>query len=350
MRCLTLANALAEQAAKCSFVMREHPGNLIEQVRSQGHRVAILPARAALAMRPVTGSRQQYESWLGAQPAEDALETIQALSGADRPDWLVLDHYGIDYRWEAELRSHADRLMVIDDLADRRHDCDLLLDQNLGRFATQYQALTPPTCQLLVGPQYAILRAEFLALREMSLARRHPPHCENVFVFMGGVDQHNATRVVLDQLQKSRISNLKKINVVLGRSSPWIDDVDRFISTMACPAQLHVNTPHMAQLMAEADLCIGAAGSASWERCVLGVPTAFAVLADNQSEAAQALTQTGAAVRFNLTANGLDCLAQWLRSVSNNPELLAKVSIAASDICDGRGVSRVLNSLGGVHE
>src|SRR5690606_13678349 len=100
-------------------------------------------------------------------------QTLAAL-GSRPPAWLVVDHYAIDARWHRHLRPACIHLLAIDDLADRNHDSDLLLDQNLGRGPVDYQGLVPSRCTLLTGPKYALLRPQFRARRSFSLQRRKP--------------------------------------------------------------------------------------------------------------------------------------------------------------------------------
>src|SRR5690606_12034475 len=109
------------------------------------------------------------------------------------PDWLVADHYALDAKCELALINVVGRIMVIDDLANRPHECVLLLDQNLGRLESDYDDLLPENCQRLIGPHYALLRPEFAELRELSLKRRQPPKLKRILVFLGGVDRTNVT-------------------------------------------------------------------------------------------------------------------------------------------------------------
>jgi len=136
MRCLTLADALREQDAECQFVCREHEGHLMGYIRSRGHDTHALPRT-----RPSSSfeSDLAHASWLGVDWQTDAAQTRQALGNAAL-DWLIVDHYALDRPWESALRSSCKRIMVIDDLADRQHDCDLLLDQNYGSSAERYRA------------------------------------------------------------------------------------------------------------------------------------------------------------------------------------------------------------------
>jgi len=226
--------------------------------------------------------------------------------------------------------------MVIDDLADRPHHCDLLLDQNLGRNAVDYCGLLEPQTQTLIGPTYALLRPEFSQLRAYSLARRAQPQLQRILVFMGGVDKDNATGQVLTALQNTQLPRDMHITVVMGRHAPWMQQVQSQAAQIPVPTQVLVGVNNMSQLMADSDFAIGAAGSTSWERCCLGLPTALMVLAPNQQAGAEALFKSGAAIVLENP--------QQLQGLFSERELaklllqLRQMSDAAALLSSGNGV------------
>lgn len=292
MRCLTLADALRKQGAQSTFLCRPHTGHLLDLIRQRGHTAtALAPADDGLT----APTHPTHAPWLGTHWAKDAEQTRQALGGR-LADWLVVDHYALDRPWEHALRPHARRILVIDDLADRAHDCDLLLDQNLGRQARDYAGLLNAKTQTLIGPAYALLRPEFAQWRERSLQRRAQPQRNNLLISMGGVDQQNATGMVLDAIQSSALPFNLRITVVMGPTAPWLAQVQAQAAQMPFSTRVLADVSHMAQLMAESDLCVGAAGSSAWERCAMGLPTIVWILAANQQKGADALQAQGAAV------------------------------------------------------
>lgn len=344
MRCLTLADALAESGACCYFVMRAQSGSLERMVKGRGHRVLMLP-KPQETISEVSGNSASHASWLGTDWHSDASETVSALAGIE-PDWLVVDHYALDQKWEALVSSYAARVMVIDDLADRHHDCDLLLDQNLGRLERDYDGLVPNRANRLIGPGYALLRLEFSDARDESLARREHAKVETVLVSMGGVDKENITGDVLTILESIAEVRACRVTVVLGASCPNIDAVSRQAEFSPLPVELHVNAGNMAELMAGADLAIGAAGGSAWERCCLGLPALLVVMADNQRDGAQALHETGAALCIGGIEDIQESLPAAIGSVFE-PSVLREMSQRAAAICDGSGVDRIINALTG---
>lgn len=338
MRCLTLARALRERGHHCLFVSREHPGHLNAYVQDQGFELYRLPMGRSQ-------DRDLYHThWLGASQEEDALACRPAIE-TFQPDWLVVDHYALDARWEKTLRPYCRELMVIDDLADRPHLCDLLLDQTFGRNAEDYKPWVPADCTLLCGSQYALLRPEFTALRAYSLRRRESPKLEHLLITMGGVDKDNATGQVLQALASSELPANCHITVVMGATAPWLAEVRQQAAQLPWPTTVKVGVSDMAQLMADSDLAIGAAGATSWERCCLGMPTLMVVLADNQREVAVGLQRSGAAQVLQGSQEIASSLPAMLDVLVSSPLQWAAMSHAASLIADGSSLPKVIGFL-----
>lgn len=339
MRCLTLAEALRERSADCRFICRRHPGNLIKEIEQRGFDVEILPYdrnwTETDAASPV------HAAWLGEDWEADAEQTKVGVGGT-AADWFIVDHYALDARWERALSPHFRKLMVIDDLADRPHACDLLLDQTLGRDASDYHSLVPDGCHLLCGSQYALLRPKFADLRQYSLQRRARPALRELLITMGGVDKDNATGQVLQALRSCPLPADCRITVAMGAAAPWLDEVRNQAQDMPWPTQVLVGVSDMAQLMADSDLAIGAAGATSWERCCLGVPTIMLVLAENQRKIAEELSEAGAArlIEVSKLKDQPLIASEYLEPLS-----LGAISHAAAAITDGFGAKHVTQTL-----
>ncbi|AMB88266.1 UDP-2,4-diacetamido-2,4,6-trideoxy-beta-L-altropyranose hydrolase [Pseudomonas agarici] len=349
MRCLTLASALKVQGAECRFICREHPGNLIEHIRSKGFQVHVLPpmdSAAGLTAVHVPSALPQlaHAAWLGATQEKDA-DQCSAIFSELKVDWLIVDHYALDARWEAALKAHYRKLMVIDDLADRPHQCDLLLDQTFGRTAKDYAPWVPDACTLLCGSQYSLLRPEFAALRAYSLERRQKPQLAHLLISMGGVDKDNATGQVLEALKSTELPANCRITVVMGAAAPWLAEVRQLAMQMPWPTTVKAGISDMAQLMADSDLAIGAAGATSWERCCLGLPTLMLVLADNQRQVAHNLAHASAVYLLQGPQEILDRLPHLLNRLVASAALRASMSQAASHIADGQGATTVIQHL-----
>jgi UDP-2,4-diacetamido-2,4,6-trideoxy-beta-L-altropyranose hydrolase len=228
-----------------------------------------------------------HASWLGTSQIRDAQSTLQALTDQSW-DWIIVDHYALDERWESLVRESCKKLMVIDDLADRKHDCDVLLDQNYySDMQTRYINKVPKHCQLFLGPRYALLREEFRVLREKIKVRTGD--VKKILVFFGGVDADNFTSLAIQAL--SELNSKQQVDIVIGSQHPNREQIQQACinHSFIC----HIQTMLMPELMAEADLAIGGGGTAIWERCAMGLPSIIVVMAENQSKAAIDLNAFG---------------------------------------------------------
>ncbi|BAP80155.1 pseudaminic acid biosynthesis-associated proteinPseG [Pseudomonas sp. MT-1] len=330
MRCLTLARALRKKGYECLFICREHVGNLNALIQSEGFTLC------SLSLGHKCDQELTHAHWLGATQEQDA-EVCAPLLAQLQPGWLIVDHYALDARWESLLKPYYRHLMVIDDLADRPHQCDLLLDQTFGRDGADYRVLVPSRCQLLCGSDYALLRPEFAALRDLSLQRRTNPRLRHLLITLGGVDKDDATGQVLEALRGSLLPPDCRITVVMGSTAPWLSAVEIKALDMPWPTQVLVGVSKMAELMADSDLAIGAAGATSWERCCLGLPTITLILSDNQREVARNLRAVGVTELIDLSQSIGDRLPELLKSFIQDPDALSTISAAAARITNGHG-------------
>lgn len=342
-RTLTLADELTRQGHECWFVCREHEGHMGKLIASKGYRLTLLPMLLDCKPYPARNGSDVYASWLGVPWKEDAIQALDSIAPLS-PDWLVVDHYALDVEWERMLTNAVGNIMVIDDLANRPHECALLLDQNLGRVATDYDGLVPAGCQRLIGPSFALLRPEFAEIRELSLKRRERPELKRILISLGGVDIANATGQVLEALSKAVVPKDIQLDIIMGASAPHLDEVRQHAALLPCKASVSVNVDDMAERMCMSDLSIGAAGSTSWERCCLGLPTATMILADNQRLIGEALAQSGAAILIQADRIVED-LATLLKRLADSTEHLQTYAKNSAIVCDGGGTSRVASML-----
>lgn len=345
MRCLTLADALKAKGASCHFISRSHSGNLLDDIHHRGFAVSELTVCENIeqSLSESEAPLPSHAGWLGCDWMMDAHQTGEILAEL-KTDWLIVDHYALDARWENAIKPYCRKIMVIDDLADRHHVCHFLLDQNLGRIKHDYTGLVPEYCTVLVGPQYALLRPEFAGLREYSLNRRENSKLKNLLVSLGGVDKHNATGTILKALKICLLPADCRIIIVLGANAPWLDEIRTIAEQMPWKTEVLVNINDMAQQMADADLAIGAAGGTSWERCCLGLPTLLVVLAENQWFVASSLHSAEAAKLIGDESTLDQDLVPAVAEIRSN-KLLSQMSHNASKLTDGLGVIRIVQHL-----
>ena len=346
MRCLTLAEELCDAGVAVSFVSRAHPGNLNELIQEKGFRCLELPEASAIVTSeqrtPV--SRSEYASWLGVYQERDAMETIEAI-GEERADWLIVDHYGLDEEWERLLRPYAAKIMVIDDLADRRHDCDLLLDQNFFTDGQKrYDDLVPPSCTKLLGPKYALLRTEFREARKN--LRERTGEVKRVLVFFGGSDPENYTGLAIEALSSPELLHLQ-VDVVIGAQNPNRIAVEKLVQDRP-GTMLHIQASNMAELMSKADLAIGAGGSATWERLYLGLPSIVIPIANNQIPSTKDLWDLGAIMSLGQDGKISDKrLKEAVILLLDKPNALLEMSQIGMKMVSGDGVKGLTQLISG---
>ncbi len=340
MRCLTLADRLAVDGHGCRFVMRDNAGVPAGLITGRGHSLTLLDSPDC-----PSGGDLAHSAWLGVSQERDAAETLAALADvrAGPIDWLVSDHYGIDFRWHRAMRPAVRQILVIDDIADRRHDCELLLDQNLQDAPGRYDALIPKECEVLTGPRYALLRPAFAPLRAKGLPPREG-ELRKLLIYLGGVDADGATMLALEALAIAGLDDLA-LDVVAGNRNPHRDAITRWCAVRPS-ATLYGDGADLAGMMLAADLAIGAAGSTAWERCCLGLPTLLLTIAENQRPGARALAREGAAMwPGDAALLSADAVAGALRTLAMCPDLRGLIGARAAALVDGIGADRVVRAM-----
>jgi UDP-2,4-diacetamido-2,4,6-trideoxy-beta-L-altropyranose hydrolase len=266
---------------------------MAEKISSEGHEVMLLPVDQQTTSCADTGKLSGYASWLGADWMKDAKDTVQSIEKFS-PSWLVVDHYAIDARWERSVKAATGvKIMAIDGLADREHDCDLLLDQTCSpEGARRWDGLVPQSCVRLVGPQLALLRPEFAEARQ--ILRQRDGNVRRIFIAFGGVDKPNATSVALDAVVDLGRPDIA-VDVVIGIANPNRTQLQAKCRQLG-NVNLHIEPGNMAGLMLNADLAISGGGTMLLEQCYLHLPSIVVSIADNQVKAAQSLQDIGAVI------------------------------------------------------
>ena len=284
MRCLTLAERMCFDGAEVHFICRDLAGNLNHLIEERGFALHILPRHAP--ERSLIG----YEAWLTVMPNLDAAETAEVLRAIQPVSRLVVDSYALDASWEQKMRPLVSEIFVIDDLANRRHDCDFLLDQNFYRdLQHRYDDLVSEKCKLLLGPRHALLRQEFYEVKARLVPR--DGSLRRILVFYGGSDRTQETEKAIRALVQLQLPSVA-VDVVVGGSNPRREQIERLCRQHDF-LRYHCQVENMAELMANADLCLGAGGTTTWERCFLGLPTIVTAIAENQFEICRDCAEAG---------------------------------------------------------
>jgi UDP-2,4-diacetamido-2,4,6-trideoxy-beta-L-altropyranose hydrolase len=343
MRCLALANALERAGAQCLFLCRGAGlGVLREKIQMAGHQLLLLPE--VVDANSASNEGDEPAPWLmrGGWEA-DAEACHKVLQGQEAFEWLVVDHYSLDYRWQHSMRKHAGKIFVIDDLANRVHDCDIVLDQSFLKFPhRRYDGLVPESSIRLLGPRFALLREEFKRER-VSGEQQNGPARDRLFVMFGGADPSNLTRRVLEVLQ--RIGWRGVVDVVVGPLYQGLAELRQLVAD-APWIHLHIASGEIATLMRSAMLGIGSPGVSSWERCACSLPSLAIAQADNQELIGNALGVSGAHLYLGRHEKITDeDISNALMTFLRNEPARQAMQAAAEKICDGNGIERVISYL-----
>ncbi len=366
MRCLTLAEALREKGATVEFICREHPGHLCDLPGERQFMVHRLPLESD-AFLPTVGALA-HAQWLGCDWTRDAAQCVALLQARQEaadlanemaaaasgnsvasgpsstlvPDWLIVDHYALDYRWQRVLRSQVKHLMVIDDLADRQHDCDVLLDQNMvPELEKRYKNRVPPDCTCLLGPHFALLQPLYASMHQQQVKKQDRP--QRILAFFGGVDQHDLSGKALEAFLSLGRDEVQ-FDLVLPGQYAGRNRVETLAQDHA-NVHLYSRLPTLAPLMAQADLALGAGGATTWERLCMGLPTLVVTLAENQRESAEEQQRKGWIKILNhVDQISVDSIASALQRVFAEG-VAALVPGDLSGVVDGNGVARVVEAI-----
>jgi UDP-2,4-diacetamido-2,4,6-trideoxy-beta-L-altropyranose hydrolase len=339
-RCVTLAQELRSRGAECRFVCRDFPGSSVDLILDSKFEVAVFNGETGLLDRESECDGTEISSGLSASQVSwdaDRYQTALAI-GDEKFDWLIVDHYGLDSRWESSMRPFCRKIMVIDDLADRKHDCDLLLDQNLVKdFATRYDFLVSNECYQLLGPKYALIHPVYGELQRKTLTKNGP--VKHLLVSFGGTDNANLTGKVIQAFTELNVDGTS-MDVVLSPDTPYFKTVAAQVQE-ATNVKLLEKLPSLASAMVSADFAIGASGITTWERCCLGLPSLVITIAENQHAIARELSKRGllqwAGDSRDIT---VDAIKQQL-SHAFKTKNFEECSRALREVTDGFGVHRV---------
>lgn len=338
MRCISLAYELQKKGAIVKFVTRNFFGNLDDLIVKKGFEVLSLSAKS---IKYSGNSNEKYANWLGVSQDQDALETINAIRKV-YADWIIVDHYAIDREWEEKLSPYSKKIMVIDDLSNRQHHCDVLLDQNYINDISRYDNLVPKDATKFLGPRYALLRKEF---REENQKKPINIYSVNsIFIFFGASDLHNLTSLSIKALTQKGLENLSVI-VLVGSANSHLTEIKKLVKERP-NTELHIQVENVAKLMRLCDLAIGAGGSTTWERMAIGLPSIVVTVADNQVPFSKELDNDNylkyLGAHSQVTQNDIyKSLLQTLNSLTE----LHEQSINGQILVNGKGVRIVSDFL-----
>lgn len=347
IRCRTLARQLKNiNKNKVVFLCRQQKGDFIQILKEEFEVIEL--EKISKKDFLVSKNKNIYESWLGCSQKEDAKNCLATLKHKKYNfDWIILDHYGIDQKWQSEFlngfsNNNKPKIMVIDDLANRSHEANIILNQNLIelKLKNPYQSLVPEYCINLLGPKYALLDSEYSKIHNNIKER---VDFKNVLIYFGAVDPKNFVEKSLRKLLEANIPDLC-IDVVISSYSKNYKKIKK-ISEENNNVKIHISLPTLVDLISKADFSIGAAGSTTWERVCLKLPTLVIATAENQINLAKSLANKRL----------IYLIGDWNTSqkkIKNSLNFLINKDFKFFNfdfLVDGLGAKRVANYLNNIH-
>jgi UDP-2,4-diacetamido-2,4,6-trideoxy-beta-L-altropyranose hydrolase len=345
-RCLSLLNALSDLGAQTFIVSRSHDGVAADVMRNEDVDVRWLPApNSDIACED--GRETQYTQWAGVPWLQDADETIDALR-AFAPDWVIVDHYALDAQWHDRVRSALKcRIFAIDDLGDRELSADILLDANASpSHSIKYEGRLQRQTKLLTGLRFALFSKSYQDAASYIFCEE----VRSIGIFMGGGDPLGLSSQVLRILRED-VGFAGEIEIVIGSPDLVCEDLAKQ-SAEDHKLTLSVNLPQLSNFYARHDLQIGAGGTATYERCLLGVPAIAVIAAENQLAVIPEL-EAMRAIRSAIlpevkgthllpNAPPLDAV---VRELIADPEKRRQLSIVSRSLIDAKGAERAALSI-----
>lgn len=322
MRCLALAQAWQDAGGHVVFAMTPEAPAIERRLEAEAMEVVHVTASP--------GSR------------DDATQTA-ALARRHDAQWVIVDGYDFGADFQRSVKEATPALLVVDDYGHAGHYCaDVVLNQNMHACEDLYARRERDT-RLLLGPQYVLLRREFVV--RTGLERSYADVARRVLVTLGGGDHDHVTASVVDALSRADIPGLEA-RIVAGPASSGDESIRQAIDRSSDDVRLLTDVTDMPGLMAWADIAVSAGGSTCWELAFMGLPPLIVVRADNQIEIAAGLDAAGFGINLGesdeaSTARLADALARLIQ----DPRRRQRMGRAGRALVDGKGTRRVLDCL-----
>lgn len=315
-RCLALADHLAKIKAKVVFICRNHHGSTHELIPKKNFRLHLLNGKENQA------TSANPSDWLGCSQLQDASESSLYIDMYQKPN-VIVDHYGLDYIWESNIKCKS--MTVIDDLANRHHQCSLLIDQSLKNTKSNYKKLVDGSFDF-IGGNKVILREEFSIKEAWKLSENGM-----VLICMGGADPQSYTKkilknIILNHRKFSGHQDISEIKVIVGSSYCDYEELITLADSTTLKVSIIFAPDNISKLMLSSDLCILSCGTMILEACALGVPSIGIAVAENQKSTAEFLAKAGAIEFYDFKNNKDINMYAGIHGLINNPERLSLYS------------------------
>jgi len=346
-RCTVIANTAKMHGFKVHFICRENTTYDYNLLKKMELDFTLLSSSEHNQITDEIGRKEVYSGWLGATSREDSRQVIDIIKSSNvKHKVIISDHYGTDKEWDDLVVVYCDVLVKLSDRPITKTSADIVLDQTLERDRSEYNKVTANDCEVLAGTKYSLINPAFLKLRDEAIKRRRNNNVlQNVLVSFGGSDPLNLTKRFFEHL--ANYPQPISYDVVCGSCNPHLLEIQETIDKLTennYNISLHIDTSEMPKLMLNADIAVGAAGSACWERAILGLPSIIVAFENNQIDISSSLKDKRAALTVELEHFESD-ITESMALLCNDLDLRKEISINSSLLCDGHGAERLITRL-----
>ena len=283
MRCISLGQQVRRRGLPLLFCCVNVPGHLGHTLEQAGFDCALLP--------PIDSKNDQKQA-LDAQATHEAW-----LAHGMRPSWVIVDHYDLGLTWHQCIRGLGPQLAVLDDLADRLMDCEVLINQNATpQLHQRYSSLLGrANALMLLGTDYTLLREEFAETAQKIADVDSPVMPTGLIVFLGGADNENLTVRVLEQISQAHYRG--PVHVLLGEMNPNRATVKAWCDVRGLVCELA--NPDINAKLVNTRVAVVACGMFAVELQALGIPCVLVPLSGIQDTVAQHFVRCGNALMLS---------------------------------------------------
>ena len=327
-RCISIAVALKKRGHLCSFICQEINDYFSSILDYHSFELIDLPKNSLISDKD-----QLFE-------ASNLTEKIK--KNKIHIDVLFVDVYKINAVWEEKLKTSTDKLFAIDDLANRDHYVDYIIDQNAGRTETDYKIHNLNRGKILSGTRFAIINQDIADYRDKALRIRKKINNKNILINFGSSSHES----LYSQFIKSLISNgdMQGKSISLLSSNKTSNEFKDLLDSLKVRLLTSLSPIELAKLYISSDFCIGAGGVSALERCCLGLPSGVVCIAKNQYLGSVQLEKKGCIKLLNNFPD-LTVSIDIIKNLLNDDDQLKDLSTNSFNEVDGSGLKRILSEV-----
>ncbi len=322
MRCLAIAQAWQDAGGDLLFAHAESTPAVDARLRSEGMRSIVFRSTAA--------------------SPDDAKELIATARSA-HADWVIVDGYHFTNSYQLALQESQVPFMYLGDQDTGSHwHAQIVVNPDV-RTSEELSATWEPETELLLGPEYALIRREFLTKKPIS---RSTHAAAGMLLFtMGGSDPDNLTGRLMASLDLSQLP-AASMTAIVGGSNPHWGWLQELVQGISFPVNLVRDPDDMSGWMASTDIVVIVAGNTIWESLFMGCVTLCCSRSDSDAKLLRWLAEEGAIIDLGSHADAdlPDRLGAQLIALRDEG-LRQTVSASAQKLVDGHGATRLVEKI-----